>query len=1665
MKKSISNIIKSVLFFSAVFLTASCEVGLGPAVDLTPPVVEIKSHKDNDSVARTFVLFGTASDNDAVTSISIDFEDADIHYKVIPGLNWQKKISTNTDWTEILEDTNNYCRLINGVWNWSIDVDTVEKTASKTGNNYSLTALVTDKAGNSGRGSKTECSLIVDTQNPNVSIYKPELYTGTYSTIESKVSSFKLNDNNVISRLVNGEIILNGRQSDALSFKALRVQFDSGKLNSEVRKVTSGAGVNSIEEIDQLNESKLGDEQSPVVYFEKTLQSADLREWGLVVKPEDWITDDSPLKTGKHIIRVVTTSLSSSNAWEKRVAGYFVWWPEADIPWIKISAGSEIEKIDEPYECYPGSDFSGNVYDDDAIKSVTTQVYKRVKKPDNSYEYVPEGNPENHNISSGSPKYCAWSIKVPSENAYYKVQTTAWDYTCPEPVVMTKYFKTADVSAPVIEVTEPADNTSAIQNVAGDINFNVKATDNSKVDRFEMVWLNPAQRTTPENKIKFLTGEADEWDSATPEGYTDSNGNKIYLLDSDKPECVFNKSLNLYDDFGIDGDTKTLVTQEFVFRAIDASGSKTVKAITLTGDSEAPTLEFEKITINGTEQSFENDNIPSFSNDCNQKEATIKGNWRDKFTPEFNNTSRMNKLEVKWGSNTKTFDVNPDGSWTASIASPRAGGTITAKLKDFGGNTRTVQAAVTIETSDFSLSRIDCEEDDGAYTTGKELNIILEFTKNTNVTGSSDSVKPELILNNGGIAKYVSGSGSTSHIFKYVVGSSDRDVEKLSVVRIDSKGCEWCDSAVTSSKLILSEPPAGANLGDTRAITIDKEKPGIKSVTVVSDKGYYKKDASILFKMEFTEDVTITNPGNLAVKFKHKRDGTYDVTADSPSVSGSNIVFFTYKVQDGENTKPIEFDSVIHTNVTVTDKAGNILSEWAPVTSPSFTNYIVDTTVPERPGFGSWNPSPIITSSEGTTFTISTNETDIATTEYSLDNGQNWVTYTGAVSVKNNGTYTVKARQTDFAGNESPATDGITFVIDQGDILTRITADTVNGTYSTNTDTKTIKGKLIFRKEVKIPKGTKVVLNVKNGSDFKTVPLNECKSGEGSSREFTFDYTITDGDSIVTNDVNKYLDVTAVQLSNGNPLTQVTVVEHSQNTIFDFPDSGEKRFKENRFIKVLTGKPEIQNVSISEGILNIVFDRNISKGSGSIVIEYSNKALDGTTDQKFYVPAVLSAEEYNELKSNSNIIAAYKSGTNGAVKTGNYLKNDTSTKYILDIEIPQDNDNLVTEFKNAGKHRVTVPVISDQVYVTSSTRSSEGNILALNLTSTYALPVKGAVYKVLVPAGAVSDEVKNKNLADESNSFMADGVESPEIRIVKPSYSITIPEAATTIETRTKTSTVDITPMQTATMYLSSRTPGAGLKYGLSSSKSPAITVHSNPINVSTTKTSDVTVPESIGTSYPAEGVELGNGSGNSVGSYANAAGLKIAIGAIAQKGNETSSPSYEYAARTVVKFNLAHYRDPQESTGHGDNERLTGLWFKDLKIYISGGDSPFGQNSIESFPLSWTDPSKFKIMAGQAANKATLLGQFWWVSWDITATTYIGFVAGNVPEDVNTNGPSAWFIGDYHWTLIKDQYPLYPGETLIMSAHGEKIADNSDGYYIPYGAKFAFNNAKFYTR
>lgn len=1634
----------------AALVSCGVNSGLGPEVDLTPPEVTITSHTDNQTVPNKFSLGGTAYDNEQIASLTIDFEEQNLHYWIENG-SWYKTTDKNPDKSLLTEANGARFSKAGDRYEWTLPVDTTEG-AGDSGTTYSLKAVIKDKIGNTGRKSSLDMTLIMDENNPNVSVYKPELFAGEYDAVRKEADSYSLGDGNVISRLMNGEVTLMGRQSGSLSFKELRIELDNGKLGygESSRLVTGDADIQT--SVDRLAENVSfaedefdSEDGARHLYFKKTLRAGEngvtgesLRNWSVTISPADFEKEyaDELSSLGRErgdgrLIRVVSTSLSDSYAWERRVLGYFVWWPEADYPWIDLTFGNETEPQDdsELREVYPAAKVVGNVYDDDGVDRLEYKIFKR---EDGKWN---DTATDSGVVEFNGAKSSLFAVGSPAENGIYKIVLTVTDTngnSDDELSKETRYFRTLDVSPPQIEFTSPKEDGGSVfaevnADRYGNITFSGKVTDDGTLQSLEMVYIHPEHTSESANFVRYLSGsDGKGWGSATEAGYRDwsddrSYYNVIYRIptkslgrneETGLSEYTFEKTLNIFNDLRIDGKERTLAAQYFIFRAVDNGGANTVEQRSLSGDTEAPKLRLDTIElfnedgISRKQEAFSDTKTPNLPSIKNGDYVVLSGDWSDNSATFWGSPERLT-LDVEWlGEKADyTYSLDMSGKFSIKVTSTPASGTVSVSLTDMGANTTKVSKSVIVESANARVDRITSDNDDGSYsanTTVKEISISLNFSKEVRFEGGT---YPELILNNDGIAKYVVDSSSTTHKFKYAVTASSKSVERLDVKEINNHGGTWKES--NGDAEVEAIVPTGNTLS-SRNIKIDNDAPRVKSVRTLTSDGYYNEGSQILIMAEFNENVSGNEIPVLTLGV-----GTAKNVNVNGETSGSKNILYTYTVSAGENDV-LSFGRL--SGGDFKDEANNRLVDYSPVEKENFADITIDTTPPAAPTIVEGNNwASVVTAAGGTSFTLSGIEAD-ATAEYAT-NGENWKTYTtgSRIPLTSNGTYNVRARQTDRAGNQSPEANAGDVKIDIGSLLTNITATTYSGSYKAGSK---ITGTINFRKAVGIGSGAKVTLNIKNGAtNTKEVPIENAGTAAAS---YTFTYTVVEGDSVASAD--GLLDVTNWSFS------EVTV--DSTPVSLRFADAvGEgKRLKDNRQIRILTGRPTVEKVSFSgedeNAVLTVTFDRNITKVGGNITFTHDKTS--------FRVPAVVSVSEFGSVPS--SVQKYYSKGVNGAKLSGNTLTSDTTTKYILDYNKNITDTDLRDAFTGENNHIKEIPVVAGVV-------TAANNTLTVKLGSTYKLPVKGAEYTLTIQEGAVTDEVGNKNVV-YTHELTAEGVEAPTIRIKKDGYTIT---------DKGSTLNANVTLPETASMRIDCRTPGATISYSKNEVSNNTFVIDDvkrhNTISAS---------PTVSGTyiSYSAGDVPLGSAAGNN---YTALTGIKIAIAAKATKDGKTSTTAYEYAARTVLKFKITENYGQRGNNGmkYGvlGYEDITSVskdihyesgvqYMSFLQIWVHGGDAPSGGNTLSTFPLSWGDSTKYKLMKHYSNSRGYKnnneyddvywTGEWAWCTWDLSAPAYHGFVAGDVPTDAE-NGPKYYFAGECAWTPLKDYYVLYPGESVEM--------------------------------
>lgn len=1608
--KKLNKIIKSIFSIFTLAILSSCQIGLGEAIDLQAPEVVLTSHKDNDYVGQTFRLAGYATDNEKVKSITIDFDEADIHYKW-ENSTWQKKTSY-IDWTALTADECT-CTVNNTTVNWEVTVNTTEAKVGMQSSTYSYSIVAQDQIGNSGKTSKIEGSLVVDQNTPDIKLNSPTLFS-TNKDIQEKLSSFKLKDGSVLSQLFNGTLVFEGRQDSAAAFKEFRLELDDGTEDSNfVDSYNYDKPINSVTTENISNAYPFG---RKTLYYSKTLKVGqdgvqDLRTWTVSIKPEDWISSElnAALQSGKHQIRLVATSVSNSDAWQRKILGYFTWYPEADNPWITLYSGTDsLAKISEN-QTYPSAKIFGVVQDDDGIESLTYSLEKQ--NADASWSSIKSN--ETLTLTEKNAKNSQWNIEAPTESAIYKLSVNVKDiYGKTDKVV--KYFNVLDVQPPKISLTSPTESTTVFSAGGTAINFSGTISDDAKIKSIKIVHLNPAAINPLENKLKFINHAEADWQKTI-----DDFGNLIFNVaipkeNYDSTTKIFsyevNKSFDLFADLKIGAD-KPLITQDFVILAVDESGGATTLPISVIGDSESPKLTIDRIKlVNGDNSSSTiniQDGIIKLPVVKTTTTAIIYGTWSDNSTTYWNDISKINDIKFEWlDVDAKNFvDFKKTGNtWEVTVEKgsvPKGDGAITATLIDYANNIATLSQTVTVEKSEIGLDRITCDSEDGSYNAGKVLTINLEFTKSANFKSSSGA-KPKLILNNGGEAVYKSGDGTSKLQFEYTVqdnqDTADTELKKLDVSSIESNGCTWVDANISTDvfEILPSDLTALVNANKTlkqRNIIIDTKAPFVNGITCISAEGSYKTGKELIFKIEFNEDVNVKEENNLKLTFD-----SVEMEHVKTVKSGSKTLLSTYKVKSGDAA--LSITGISANGSEVEDYAGNEGNFEPKDGAIKPTNVKIDTIQPPKPTISGFdNNSVLIDDNASVSVNISGEQG--ATISYSIDNGETWNVYNSPITLSNNGVYKIKAKQIDIAGNESFVSDVQTVTIDKGALIKKISATTFNGTYKTDDE---INGYIEFRGPVTLSDNFAITLNVKNNGNAKKIT----EFTEGENNKYNFVYTVSNGD-VLDDD---YLNVSAIS---GN-----VTYEGQSKTISNVPASN---LANNREIKILTGQPKVKDVSITgedeNAKLNITFDREVSKGSGNIELAIS--------EGDFLIPTVLTESEYNDiLVKIPTLEKYYKPGVNGAKKNAdNTLTPDTTTKYILDFEINNDGSvpntqseayslkNLKELFISKGLNKVVIPMYSSAVSVTESS-------IIVDLTGEYKLPVKGAEYSITISAGAVKDSVGNTNGEYKpEGKLLAPGVEKPEIRIQKNDYEIYWKDDETK-----NTKNAKVRMPEIAKMKISCRTPDADIKYDVNPEESSVVKVNDiydhdseKPGNV---KVRTPSTPYDKATNY----LELGTDELT----FDTAKGLKIAIVAKATIENY-SDESFEYAVRTVLKWEVDNsYSNSKPDSSTEITEGDEDLKLSDLHVWVIGGDSFSGDNTITPFPLSWKRPKLLKRDSGTSIN-----GKWYWITWDLSAPAYHTFVVGDVPDDAQKYGPKTWFAGDSYYVPLKQNYKLYPGATLVM--------------------------------
>jgi hypothetical protein len=660
MKKNKTLTILVLITIIACFtgIISSCEIplALGERLNLNGPTVTIHEPQPRQPVDGKFFISGSITDDTGIDRVliraSYNVDSVTIEFPMqwrYTGNRWEVSLDygkVNT-WTTApsvtIKEGMDEEAVINPEWNGDIKninfIIPIDMTLSGDGHlvdgQYQFSVTAWNLANNSDDNSLKTRNVILYKDPPLVNIISPVRYPK--KQLDPDIFSGELvnlytledyRDPAYIGKFINGEFLLQWQIEDKNEVWAIDIRFyetfdidgdliDPYDLKDDyIFKMT----MNDINNLPVVPSP--GQTLRPNGYM--TVPDLTEISSGTFHNPSGYSVDYEVKKpvSGKTLLQIVIQCRNAAGLpLKEQPLECFVYWPEADIPWITFPEamtdkwtimidGQEV--LNNIYPVFPGSQVPVKAYDDDGVDSVSYSIYL----VDGQGEKINEDNPVASKTIENPMRNTnfSWAFDPPETIASYIIEAKVIDIKGAYSV-SSGYFQTRDISWPEIRPPDTPDSTKPLyQFINGtsvsDWSFNIKgiASDAKEITAIYMVWINPhSSNYSAMSQLSYFrdpdypgwTG-AEEFfkidpDTAGPyyDGAYDPNDqtkhNKVWKLNkTDNPEYTgginplnrryeaeYSKTLNLKNDLNIaPGEFNNgipydfLKSQVFVFKAI-----------------------------------------------------------------------------------------------------------------------------------------------------------------------------------------------------------------------------------------------------------------------------------------------------------------------------------------------------------------------------------------------------------------------------------------------------------------------------------------------------------------------------------------------------------------------------------------------------------------------------------------------------------------------------------------------------------------------------------------------------------------------------------------------------------------------------------------------------------------------------------------------------------------------------------------------------------------------------------------------------------------------------------------------------------------------------------------------------------------------------------------
>jgi gliding motility-associated-like protein len=196
---------------------------------------------------------------------------------------------------------------------------------------------------------------------------------------------------------------------------------------------------------------------------------------------------------------------------------------------------------------------------------------------------------------------------------------------------------------------------------------------------------------------------------------------------------------------------------------------------------------------------------------------------------------------------------------------------------------------------------------DSTYIIGQNLDFIVNYSSNVTVNTAGGS--PVLTIIVGGIAvtaTYVSGSGTSSLLFRYTVVEGHADTDGVALTALQSNGGQITASGIPADSALV-------NVGSTLNVLVDGIRPTVTSINRLNPLTAITNANTVVFRVNFSEAVKNISTSSFSLS------GTATGNISSVSTSTGTSVDVTVNTVSGPGTLRLDFLA----NGLVKDLPGN----------------------------------------------------------------------------------------------------------------------------------------------------------------------------------------------------------------------------------------------------------------------------------------------------------------------------------------------------------------------------------------------------------------------------------------------------------------------------------------------------------------------------------------------------------------------------------------------------------------------------------------------------------------------------------------------------------------------------------------------------------------------